>query len=110
MILSGFSPLLRLPLLRELTRDSLLRMNPETAHGATIAALRLGLAPTPTQPDAPELRRKPGVAPGLPCLRYPLLAGPDDPVHPVDFGHLQDPWRIIGVHRAKFDPVERLAQ
>ena len=43
MILSGFSPLLRVPLLAGLTRDSLLRMDPETAHGATITALRLGL-------------------------------------------------------------------
>ena len=56
MILSGFSPLLRLPLLRDLTRDSLLKMDPETAHGATITALRLGLAPQQQGPDAPELK------------------------------------------------------
>ena len=56
MILSGLSPLLRNPLLSGLTRDSLLRMDPETAHGATITALRLGLAPQQTDPDPAELR------------------------------------------------------
>jgi dihydroorotate dehydrogenase len=56
MILSGLSPLLRVPLLAGLTRDSLLRMEPEAAHGATIAALRLGLAPQQDAPDAPELK------------------------------------------------------
>jgi dihydroorotate dehydrogenase len=56
MIFSAFSPLLRVPLLADLTRDSLLRMDPETAHGATIAALRLGLAPEQDYPDPPELR------------------------------------------------------
>ena len=45
MIFSALSPLLRVPLLASLTRDSLLRMDPEIAHGATINALRLGLAP-----------------------------------------------------------------
>lgn len=56
MIFSAFSPLLRLPALRDLTRDSLLRMEPETAHGATILALRLGLAPEQDYPDPGELR------------------------------------------------------
>ena len=56
MIFSGLSPLLRMPLLRDLTRDSLLKMDPETAHGATITALRLGLAPQQDAPDPPELR------------------------------------------------------
>lgn len=56
MILSGFSPLLKLPALAGLTRDTLLRMDPETAHGATISALKLGLAPQQDQPDGPELR------------------------------------------------------
>jgi len=56
MILSGLSPLLRVPLLASLTRDSLLRMDPETAHGATINALRLGLAPVQDDPDPPELK------------------------------------------------------
>lgn len=56
MILSGLSPLLRMPLLAGLTRDSLLRMDPETAHAATINALRLGLAPQQEDPDPPELR------------------------------------------------------
>ena len=56
MILSALSPLLRVPLLASLTRDSLLKMDPETAHGATINALRLGLAPEQTDPDPPELK------------------------------------------------------
>ncbi len=56
MILSAFSPLLRLQGLRDFTRDSLLRMDPETAHGATISALRLGLAPEQQGPDPAELR------------------------------------------------------
>lgn len=56
MILTGLSPLLRMPLLANLTRDSLLRMDPETAHGATINALRLGLAPQQQDPDPPELK------------------------------------------------------
>ena len=55
-MLSGLSPLLRLPLLQGLTREALLRMDPETAHGATINALRLGLAPEQDRPDPPELR------------------------------------------------------
>lgn len=55
MILSAFAPLLRLPGLANLTRDSLLRMDAETAHGATITALRLGLAPQQEGMDAPEL-------------------------------------------------------
>ncbi|MCW5721507.1 MAG: quinone-dependent dihydroorotate dehydrogenase [Devosia sp.] len=55
MILSAFSPLLRVPGFANLTRDALLRMDPETAHGATIAALRLGLAPSQDHQDAPEL-------------------------------------------------------
>ncbi|HTJ59469.1 MAG TPA: quinone-dependent dihydroorotate dehydrogenase [Devosiaceae bacterium] len=45
-----------MPLLRDFTRDSLLKMDPETAHGATITALRLGLAPQQGSPDARELR------------------------------------------------------
>lgn len=55
MIFSAFSPLLRLPGLQTLTRDTLLRMDAETAHGATIAALRLGLAPQQEHKDPPEL-------------------------------------------------------
>ncbi|SMQ58163.1 dihydroorotate oxidase A [Devosia lucknowensis] len=55
MILSAFSPLLRTAALANLTRDALLRMDPETAHGATITALRLGLAPQQEHPDPPEL-------------------------------------------------------
>lgn len=56
MILSRLSPLLRMPVVRNLTRDGLLRMDPEIAHGATINALRLGLAPEQDHPDPPELR------------------------------------------------------
>jgi len=56
MILSRLSPLLRMPALASFTRDSLLRMDPETAHGATINALRLGLAPEQVDADPPELK------------------------------------------------------
>jgi hypothetical protein len=56
MIFSSFSPLLRLPMLANLTRDSLLKMDPETAHGATITALRLGLAPQQEGSDPQELK------------------------------------------------------
>ncbi len=56
MILSGFASLLRVPLLANLTRDSLLKMDPETAHGATINALRLGLGPQQDGADPAELR------------------------------------------------------
>lgn len=56
MIFRRLSPLLRSPLVGALTRESLLRIDPETAHGATISALKLGLAPESTNPDAPELR------------------------------------------------------
>lgn len=55
MILSAFSPLLRNPGLASLTRDALLRMDPETAHGATITALRMGLAPQQEHADGAEL-------------------------------------------------------
>jgi dihydroorotate dehydrogenase len=55
VILSRLSPLLNVPLVRNLTRDGLLRMDPETAHGATINALKLGLAPEQHDPDPPEL-------------------------------------------------------
>jgi len=56
MILSRLSPLLRLAPVRDLTRDSLLRMDAETAHGATITALRLGLAPQQDYADPTELK------------------------------------------------------
>ena len=56
MIFSSLSPLLRLPLVANLTRDGLLRMDPETAHGATINALRLGLSPQQERADPPSLR------------------------------------------------------
>jgi dihydroorotate dehydrogenase len=56
MILSRLSPLLRVPLLQSLSREALLRMDPETGHGATINALRLGLAPEQDHADPPELK------------------------------------------------------
>jgi dihydroorotate dehydrogenase len=56
MIFERLSPLLKLPLLQSLSRDALLRMDPEIAHGATISALRLGLAPQQEHPDPPELK------------------------------------------------------
>ncbi|WP_375450019.1 quinone-dependent dihydroorotate dehydrogenase [uncultured Devosia sp.] len=56
MILAPLSPLLRLPLLQGVSQQALLQMDAETAHGATITALRLGLAPQQSHPDAPELR------------------------------------------------------
>ncbi len=56
MILSALSPLLRIPALSGLTREALLKMDPETAHGATITALRLGLGPEQSHPDGAELR------------------------------------------------------
>ena len=56
MILSRLSPLLRVPLVSGFTREALLKMDPEIAHGATIAALRLGLAPEQEGADPPELR------------------------------------------------------
>jgi dihydroorotate dehydrogenase len=56
MIFSPLSPLLRLPLVQGLSQQALLKMDAETAHGATITALRLGLAPQQSHPDASELR------------------------------------------------------
>lgn len=56
MIFSRVSPLLRLPGLQALSRDVLLKMEPETAHGATLTALRLGVVPRPQFPDPPELK------------------------------------------------------
>ena len=55
MILSRLSPLLNIPAIRNLTRDGLLRMDPEVAHRATLNALKLGLAPEQATPDPPEL-------------------------------------------------------
>ncbi|MGV8833898.1 MAG: quinone-dependent dihydroorotate dehydrogenase [Devosia sp.] len=53
---SALSPLLRIPALSGLTQKALLKMDAETAHGATITALRLGLAPEQTRADGAELR------------------------------------------------------
>ncbi|WDR07066.1 quinone-dependent dihydroorotate dehydrogenase [Devosia rhodophyticola] len=55
MILSALSPLLKLTPVQSLSSAALLKMDAETAHGATIAALRLGLGPQQNHPDAPEL-------------------------------------------------------
>ncbi len=60
MILSRLSPLLNVPIVRTLTRDGLLRMDPELAHAATINALRFGLVPEQAEPDPPELRTRLG--------------------------------------------------
>ena len=56
MIFSALSPLLRIPAVSGLTQQTLLKMDAETAHGATITALRLGLAPEQSHPDGAELR------------------------------------------------------
>lgn len=56
MIFSRLSPLLRMPLVANLSRDALLKMDAETAHGATITALRLGLAPEQDYADPKELK------------------------------------------------------
>jgi dihydroorotate dehydrogenase len=56
MIFSALSPLLRIPVVSGLTQQALLKMDAETAHSATISALRLGLAPEQPHPDVPELR------------------------------------------------------
>lgn len=55
MSLSRLAPLLRVPALQRLTQETLLRMDAETAHGATINALKLGLIPEQQEPDPPEL-------------------------------------------------------
>lgn len=51
----SLASLLRVPLVRDLTRDTLLKMDPEIAHGATVSALRLGLSPEQEGADPPEL-------------------------------------------------------
>lgn len=56
MILNSLSPFLRNTFLMNLTRDALLAMEPETAHRATIMALKLGLVPELASADAPELK------------------------------------------------------
>jgi len=56
MILSALSPFLRSSLVRNLSRDALLAMEPETAHRATISALKMGLVPKPERSDPPELK------------------------------------------------------
>jgi len=52
---SSLSPLLRSGLLQGVTRDALLKMDPEIAHRATISALKLGLVPAQEKADPPEL-------------------------------------------------------
>ncbi|HLV82465.1 MAG TPA: quinone-dependent dihydroorotate dehydrogenase [Devosia sp.] len=58
MIFSALSPLLRIPALSGMTQQALLKMDAETAHGATITALRLGLAPEQSHADSPQLRTR----------------------------------------------------
>jgi dihydroorotate dehydrogenase len=58
VILSALSPIFGWRPLQHLGLDALLRMAPETAHGATLAALRLGLVPPQPAPDRPELRTR----------------------------------------------------
>jgi dihydroorotate dehydrogenase len=52
---SPLAGLLRSPAVSNLTRDVLLKMDPEAAHAATIAALKLGMVPESGLPDSPEL-------------------------------------------------------
>lgn len=56
MIFSSLAPLLRSKFARTFTRDALLRMDPETAHQATITALRLGLVSEGEQTQQSELK------------------------------------------------------
>lgn len=51
---SALSHLMRSSFVQDLTRDTLLKMDAETAHGATISALKLGLAPA-GEPDPKSL-------------------------------------------------------
>lgn len=55
---SALAPFLRNSLMMGLTRDALLAMEPETAHQATLMALKLGLAPKPIYADAPQLKTR----------------------------------------------------
>lgn len=55
-MLSALAPFLRNSLMMGLTRDALLAMEPETAHQATLMALKMGLAPKPDYTDAPQLK------------------------------------------------------
>ena len=55
-MLSALSSLLNNSALRNITRDGLLAMDPERAHRATILALKAGMVPKNSIPDAPELR------------------------------------------------------
>ncbi len=52
---SSLSPLLRSGLMQGITRDALLKMDPEIAHRATISALKLGLVPAQADSDPAEL-------------------------------------------------------
>jgi dihydroorotate dehydrogenase len=54
--LSLLSRVMGNPVVQGLGLEALSRMDPETAHGATIAALRLGLAPRQEAPDPPDLK------------------------------------------------------
>jgi len=56
MIFTRLAPFLRSRTARDLTREALLRMDPETAHQATITALRLGLVSEKEQVQHSELK------------------------------------------------------
>ena len=53
---SSISSFLKSSALQNLTRESLLKMDPEIAHQATIAALRLGFVPASENVDAVQLK------------------------------------------------------
>lgn len=55
MMFSALSGLFRLASVEALGREALARMEPETAHRASVMALSLGLVPPPEHPDPPEL-------------------------------------------------------
>lgn len=54
-MLSGLSTFLRSSAVQGLTREALLRMDPETAHGVTISALKMGLVPAQDGSDPQTL-------------------------------------------------------
>lgn len=55
MVLGRLSPILRMAGARQLTKEVLLSMDAETAHRATITALKLGAVPESEASDPPEL-------------------------------------------------------
>ena len=55
-MLKSLSPFLRSAKFRKITRDSLLKMDPEIAHQTSLAALKMGLVARPAKADPPELQ------------------------------------------------------